>query len=173
MEEEPTSEPRENRDPITGEPGAHPLGTGLGTTGGAVAGGAIGTAIGGPVGGVAGTVVGGVIGAFGGRSVAEAVNPTEEEQYWRENHPRQPYVSSDFGYEHYAPAYRIGYEGFTKYPGKKYEEIENDLARDFEKNAIGSPLPWDRARPAAKAAWEKLSGVTAPRDPTRGIRSGL
>ena len=72
-----------------------------------MAGAAIGTAIGGPVGGVAGTVVGGVIGAYGGRSVAEAVNPTEEEQYWRENHPRQPYASSDFGYEHYAPAYRI------------------------------------------------------------------
>jgi uncharacterized protein YcfJ len=49
-----------------------------------VAGAAIGTAIGGPVGGVAGTVVGGVIGAYGGRSVAEAVNRTEEEQYWRE-----------------------------------------------------------------------------------------
>ena len=55
MKEEPTSEPRENRDPITGERGAHPLGTGFGTTGGAVAGAAIGTAIGGPVGGVAGT----------------------------------------------------------------------------------------------------------------------
>jgi uncharacterized membrane protein len=66
MEEEPTSEPRENRDPITGKRGAHPLGTGLGTTGGAVAGAAIGAAIGGPVGGVAGTVVGGVIGAYVG-----------------------------------------------------------------------------------------------------------
>jgi hypothetical protein len=173
MEEEPTSEPRENRDPITGERGAHLLGTGLGTTGGAVAGAAIGAAIGGPVGGVSGAVVGGVVGAFGGRSVAEAVNPTQEEQYWRENHPGQPYASPDFGYEYYAPAYRTGYEGLTKYPGKKYEEIEDDLALDYEKNAIGSPLPWDRAQPAAKAAWEKLSGVTGPRDRTRGIRSGL
>ena len=84
-----------------------------------MAGATIGTAIGGPVGGVTGTVVGGVIGGLGGRSVAEAVNPTEEEQYWRENHPRQPYASSDFGYEDYAQAYRTGYEGFTKYTGKK------------------------------------------------------
>lgn len=172
MDEGPTSEPKENRDPITGEPGAHPLGTGLGTTGGAMAGAAIGAAIGGPVGGVAGTVVGGVVGAYGGRSVAEAVNPTEEEQYWRENHPQQPYSSSDFVYEDYAPAYRTGFEGFTKYSGKKYEEIEDDLALDYEKNAIGAPLPWDRARPAAKAAWDKLSGVTEPRDPAREVRSG-
>ena len=75
--------------------------------------------------------------------------------------------------EHYAPAYRTGYEGFTKYPGKKYEEIEDDLALDYEKNAVGSLLPRGCARPAAKAAWEKLSGVRGPRDPARGIRSGL
>jgi hypothetical protein len=74
--------------------------------------------------------------------------------------------------EHYAPAYRTGYEGFTKYPGKKYEEIEDDLALDYEKNAVGSLLPRGCARPAAKVAWEKLSGVRGPRDPARGIRSG-
>ena len=32
-----------NRDPITDEPGAHPVGTGLGATGGAVAGAAAGS----------------------------------------------------------------------------------------------------------------------------------
>ena len=38
-----------NRDPITDEPGSHPVGTGVGATGGAVAGAAAG-AIGGPIG---------------------------------------------------------------------------------------------------------------------------
>ena len=37
-----------NLDPITGEPGAHPVGTGVGATGGALTGAAIG-AVGGPV----------------------------------------------------------------------------------------------------------------------------
>ena len=38
-----------NRDPITGEPGSHPIGTAVGGMGGAAAGAAIG-AIGGPLG---------------------------------------------------------------------------------------------------------------------------
>ena len=39
-----------NRDPLTEEPGSHPVGTGLGSAGGAAAGVAIGAAVGGPVG---------------------------------------------------------------------------------------------------------------------------
>ena len=47
------------RDPITGEPGSHPVGTGVGASGGAMTGAAVGTAVAGPV----GTVVGAAIGA--------------------------------------------------------------------------------------------------------------
>ena len=50
-----------NPDPVTGEPGSHPVGTGVGAAGGAVTGAAIGSAAG-PV----GTIVGGVIGAVAG-----------------------------------------------------------------------------------------------------------
>ena len=68
-----------NRDPITGAPGSHPLGTGVGATGGALAGAAIGSIFG-PI----GTLVGGAIGAAGGgaagHSVAERVDPTAD---WR------------------------------------------------------------------------------------------
>src|SRR6188474_1753583 len=48
-----------NRDPISGAPGSHPIGTGVGATGGAMAGAAVG-AVGGPV----GMAVGGAIGAI-------------------------------------------------------------------------------------------------------------
>ena len=47
-----------NRDPITGAPGAHPVGTGLGATGGALAGAAAGS-LAGPVGTVVGLVAAG------------------------------------------------------------------------------------------------------------------
>ena len=52
-----------NRDPITGEPGSHPIGTAVGGLGGAAAGAAIG-AIGGPL----GMLIGGAIGAIAGGS---------------------------------------------------------------------------------------------------------
>ena len=38
-----------NRDPITGAPGSHPVGTAAGATSGGVAGAVVGTAVGGPV----------------------------------------------------------------------------------------------------------------------------
>ncbi|MDQ2824366.1 MAG: hypothetical protein M3R29_02855 [Verrucomicrobiota bacterium] len=99
--------------------------------------------------------------------------PNKEEAYWREHHATQSYADKNLSYEHYAPAYRVGHAAAKKYAGKRFEEIEDDLALDYEKNRIGSALPWDRARPATKAAWDKLSGVVAPRDPDRGTRSGL
>jgi hypothetical protein len=70
-------------------------------------------------------------------------------------------------------AYRTGYEGFHKYPGKAYEKIENDLALDYERNKAESALPWDHARHAVRAAWAKLSHDIGPRDPDRGLRSGI
>lgn len=102
------------------------------------------------------------------------MNPTnEEEKYWREYHAKQPYAEKGRAYEDYAEAYRTGYEGFHKYPGKLYEEIESDLALDYERNKAESALPWDHARHAVKAAWAKLSHDIGPRDPDRGIRSGF
>lgn len=96
-----------------------------------------------------------------------------EEAYWREHHANQPYADSSLTYEHYAPAYRTGYESAEKYAGKQYEEIETDLALDYEKGRVGDALPWDRARPAVKAAWDRISGVVSPRDPDRGARYGI
>ena len=72
-----------NRDPITGTPGAHPLGTGAGAATGSVAGGVAGLAVGGPVGGVIGAAIGALAGGLAGKSAAESVNPTAEELFWK------------------------------------------------------------------------------------------
>lgn len=80
-----------NRDPITGAPGAHPVGTGIGAAGGAAAGAAIG-AIGGPIGAAVGLVAGAVAGGLAGKGVAEKMDPTVEEAYWRANYSKQSYV---------------------------------------------------------------------------------
>src|SRR5215216_6063432 len=81
----------ENRDPITGARGAHPVGTGLGAAaGGAAAGAAIGT-VAGPVGTAAGMVAGAVVGGLAGKGIAERVNPTVEREYWSQNYRNEPY----------------------------------------------------------------------------------
>ena len=81
----------ENPDPITGAPGSHPAGTAVGGVAGAAAGAAAGTAVGGPLGGLVGGTIGAVAGGAGGKAVAEEVNPTVEDAYWREHYSNEPY----------------------------------------------------------------------------------
>lgn len=69
-----------NLDPITNEPGAHPVGTGVGAAlGGAAAGAVMGT-FAGPAGALVGAVAGAFAGGLGGKAAAESVNPTAGEQ---------------------------------------------------------------------------------------------
>jgi hypothetical protein len=144
-----------NLDPITGAPGAHPVGTGVG----AAAGGATGAAIGmvaGPAGAVAGAVVGAVIGGLAGKGVAEGVNPTAEEAYWREQFVREPYFAMGRSYEDYSPAYRIGYEGRGLYADRSFDEAEMDLRRSYEAARGNSRMEWEEARVASRAAWHRV-----------------
>lgn len=96
------------------------------------------------------------------------MDSASEEKYWRENHYKQPFVKSGRTYEHYAPAYKTGYEGAQKHPDKKFEDVEPHLAAEFQNHK--SMIEWDDARDAARAAWDKVSGVIQPRDVSRGVR---
>jgi len=95
------------------------------------------------------------------------------EAHWREHHAKQPYADKNLSYEQYAPAYRTGHEAVSKYTGKKFEEIEQDLALDYQKHRPGSGLPWDTVRPAVKAEWDRIGGILGARDSDRGIRTGM
>lgn len=98
---------------------------------------------------------------------------TDEANYWREQHDKQPYADQNKTFEHYEQAYRTGYEGAAKHSGRAFEDVERDLAVEYEKSRPGDALPWDSVRPAVKAAWDRIGGVISPRDPDRGIRSGI
>ena len=144
-----------NPDPITKAPGSHPVGTGIGAVaGGAAAGAAVGT-VAGPVGTIAGAAVGAVVGGLAGKGVAEIVNPTVEDAYWRENHRLQSFAKGR-SYDDYAPAYRIGYEGYALYgaQGSTFKEREADLRKSYE--ATHAKIAWDEARPASRAAWQRF-----------------
>jgi hypothetical protein len=146
----------ENRDPITGARGAHPVGTGLGAAaGGAATGAAIGS-VAGPVGTAAGIVAGAVVGGLAGKGIAEKVNPTVEREYWSQNYRNEPYYKEGRRFEDYEGAYRTGYEGYARYGDRTWDEAKADLQRDYETNRGTSELTWDEASAATRAAWERL-----------------
>src|SRR5450631_2398614 len=106
MDNRNMTQPGSNPDPISGTPGAHPVGVGIGAAaGGIAAGAAAGTLAAGPVGAIAGMAVGAVVGGLGGKAVAEHYDPTIEEEYWRDNFGSEPYYQQGMTFDDYAPAY--------------------------------------------------------------------
>lgn len=144
-----------NRDPLTGEPGSHPVGTGIGAAGGAAAGAAIGSAAG-PVGTVVGGAIGAIAGGLTGKGVAEAVDPTAEDSYWQENYNRESYYDPASTYDDYGPAYRSGYTGYGEYRGRSFDEAEPELRNSWERAKGNSRLTWEKAKHASRAAWDRV-----------------
>ncbi|MDB4914336.1 MAG: hypothetical protein JWM95_1980 [Gemmatimonadetes bacterium] len=145
-----------NRDPISGAPGAHPVGTGAGAAGAGAAGAAVGGMVGGPVGAVVGAAVGAVAGGLAGKGAAERVNPTLEDSYWRDNYASRPYARADASYDTYQPAYRYGWESRERYAGKKWDEVENDMSAGWDKVKGTSRLAWNDAKNATRDAWDRV-----------------
>lgn len=148
-----------NRDPLTGAPGSHPVGTGIGAVvGGAAAGAATGT-VAGPVGTAVGAVVGAVVGGLAGKGVAEAIDPTSEHVYWSENFSGRDYVEKGSSFDDYGPAYDYGVDARGQYPGRGFDDVESDLSRDWTTRRGASSLSWERAKHAARDAWNRISPV--------------
>lgn len=147
-----------NPDPITGQPGAHPVGTGVGAASAGAVGTAVGAAIGGPVGAVVGAVAGAVGGGLIGKGVAEQVNPSVEDEYWRTNYSSRPYFEKDYDYNDYAPAYRTGYEGYSSYSdrGMTYDEAEPHLQEHYDRQPNKGRLAWEKAKYATRDAWNRV-----------------
>ena len=147
-----------NLDPISGTPGAHPVGTGLGAAaGGMAAGAAVGT-VAGPVGTAVGAAVGAIIGGLAGKGVAESIDPTLEEAYWRRNYINRPYVGANASYDDFGPAYAYGVSSYAGNIGRDYDDVEGGLEHGWEQARGSSKLSWHEARVATRDAWDRLSG---------------
>jgi hypothetical protein len=92
-----------------------------------------------------------------------AFDPNQEDAWWEANHDMQNYADNG-DYAVFAPAYRTGYEGYERF-GEEYsfDDVEDELEEAYELE--GSDLPWDEAREAARAAWDRLSGRGDTIDP--------
>jgi len=175
----PANRPQPNLDPLTGEPGAHPIGTGIGAATAGATGAALGSSVG-PFGTALGAVIGAVVGGLIGKGFAEGLDPTAEDAYWREHHSSQSFADKERKYEEYSEAYRSGYTGYRE--GINFDEREADLRMEYEggpqkseaevdhtsadaavipgsiqNNLRTDPLHWDEAREAARAAYDRVA----------------
>ena len=144
-----------NPDPISGAPGSHPVGVGVGGTGGAMAGAAVGSLLG-PIGTLIGGTVGAIAGAAAGKGVAERLDPTGEAEYWQAEYSKRAYYDSRYTYEDYSPAYRYGDEVRAQYAGRRWDDsLENDIRQGWEKAKANSRLKWEEAKDAVRDAFDR------------------
>lgn len=147
-----------NPDPVTGQPGSHPVGTGIGAAGVGAAATAVGGVVGGPVGAAVGAVAGGIVGGLMGKGVAESIDPTAEDQYWRENYMSRPYYDNSYSYADYEPAYRMGYQSYGTYydSNRSYDDVEPELRDRYNREHGSGNLNWEKAKHATRDAWHRV-----------------
>ena len=144
-----------NRDPLTGEAGSHPVGTGLGAAGVGTAATIVGAAVAGPLGAVVGAVAGAAAGGAWGHQAAESANPTyvEIEPVLRQEFVDRPYATGR-NYEDYQDAYVFGStERTSANRGDWNDDIESGLQARWENAKSRGGMAWGEARDAVKDAW--------------------
>lgn len=164
-QQKPLNKPNSHPDPLTGEPGAHPVETGIGAASAGTIGTIVGGVVGGPVGAVVGAAIGSVTGGLLGKETAEVIDASVEHEHWRAHHTSRPYVEPGRPYEDYAPAYKTGYDAFSRHgnTGKTFDEIEPELQSEYVKTHGKTGLAWDKVKPAAQDAYRKLDEERAGR----------
>ena len=153
--------------------GTHPVGTTVGGVAGAVAAGAAVGSVAGPVGAAVGAAIGAAAGGMGGKLVADLVDPQLEDAFWRKNWSDRHYIDGGYTYDQdWSPAYRYGVDAYTRYPDRRYEELEPELAAGWPQARGSSRLDWDRARPASLDAWQRVRDQVERATPGDADRDG-
>ncbi len=89
--------------------------------------------------------------------MAEAIDPTVEDAYWRDEYQRRDYYQANVDYSSVQPAYQHGWESRTLDPYRSWEEAEDDVRRKWEaQQAEKSPGTWEDAQRPIRDAWDRV-----------------
>jgi hypothetical protein len=102
--------------------------------------------------------------------------------YWREHFREVPSLAAAARYEDVAPAFEYGRQrhgACCAGPGKarkgadkssSFEAAETELARRWQGQSASAQLPWDMARDAVRAAWERIDQAMTSDEAKPGAR---
>ena len=141
----------------------HVIASGTGALAGAVAGAAVG-ALAGPLGMAVGAAAGSILGAGAGDSLAEVVNPTAYEDYWKDHFLKASYYTAGREWSDYQPAYKLAHSAHDTNRGRTFDDIEDELQRKWDDTRGGSRLTWVDARGAVQDGWNYAERGAPPAD---------
>ena len=83
----------------------------------------------------------------------------DDDTYWRANYRNRPYASaSGRDYDYYQPGYRYGYEAANRFQNRSWNDVENDLARDWDTYQHRRMSTWEQIKDAVRDAWDRVTG---------------
>ena len=85
------------------------------------------------------------------------IDTAREEAYWRAHFRNRPYVAADGIYDDYGPAFSYGVDAYGRHDGHRFEEVEAELSRDWDRFKGSSRLSWEHAKSAVRDAWNRLT----------------
>jgi uncharacterized protein (TIGR02284 family) len=103
-------------------------------------------------------VAGAIAGGLGGKGIAERFNPTVEDAYWQQTYAKEPYYQAGRSYDDYRPAYELGWSSRVQRTDG-FDAAEADVAKQWDANRGSSSLDWLQARPASRAAWDRVDST--------------
>lgn len=146
------------------------IGQAAGGISGILAGAAVGTAAG-PLGVLLGGIAGAIGGWWTGRALVEAAEDIGEadERYYREHFERTGDHPAD--YDHARGAYLLGdiAAANPEYAGRKFEDVEPDLARGWRR---GASEEWEQVRDYARVGFTRRRDRRAEPRPGPNRRAG-
>ena len=83
----------------------------------------------------------------------------DDDAYWRQTYRSRPYASTGTNdYTFYQPGYRYGYEAASRYSGRKWSDVEGELARGWSTYEHRGTSTWEQIKDAARDAWDRVTG---------------
>ena len=83
---------------------------------------------------------------------------TTEEEYWRNNYSTRPYIGANRDFDYWNPGYRYGYESATRYQGRTWNDVENDLKTGWDRFEHRSKATWEQIKDAVRDGWNRVTG---------------
>lgn len=76
-----------------------------------------------------------------------------EDAYWKNQFVKEIYYAAGRSYDQYRPAYELGWNAAMAHPDAQFDDVVDELERDWEGCKATSLLPWREVRDAVKEAW--------------------
>jgi hypothetical protein len=79
------------------------------------------------------------------------------DSYFQDRYSDTDYYDTAYEYDDYRPAYRFGTYARSQYPEREWDDrLESELKREWKEFKGDSRLTWDKAKYAARDAWDSV-----------------